>query len=189
MPDRCDGAQHTRIGDENVEPLPALIERRAEPVQRVEIFQVAGDEGGFLAELADLVVELFQRALRARKRHNMGALTGQLERHGATDAARRARHKGDAIFERQDHGVAPVQRQDVYALATGAGEGKCASSPASLVIARSEATRQSMLPPDGLLRFARNDERRTPSPSPPAATIASHWPRPSRPSDASGNRR
>ena len=93
------GPSNPGVADENVELAPALENRRAEPVERREIGDVAGNQRRLGAERADFVVELLQRALRARQRDDMGAAARQLQRDGAADAARGAGDEGDAAGE------------------------------------------------------------------------------------------
>ena len=52
----------------------------------------------------DLVVELFQPALRARRRNDMRAGLRQRECRGKTDAARGAGDESDAVSEGLCHG-------------------------------------------------------------------------------------
>ena len=60
--------QRAGVADENIELAPAREDRRAEPVERVEILDVARHQGrGRSAFRADRIVEVLERALvRAR---------------------------------------------------------------------------------------------------------------------------
>ncbi len=96
MGERRQRPEHAGVADECVELAPALEERGAEPVERVEIGEVAGNERRFAAQRANLVVEFFKRALGARERDDMRAASGELQRQRAADAARRAGDESDA---------------------------------------------------------------------------------------------
>ena len=95
MAERRGGAGDAGIADENVELAVALVQRRAEPGDAVEIGEVERHQRGAAAVLADLVVELFQPALRPRDRHDMRAGFGQRARGGIADAARGAGDESD----------------------------------------------------------------------------------------------
>ena len=99
MRERRDRAEHAGIADENVEPAPALMDRPAEPVERVVIPEIAGDQRRRRLvgrpQRADGVVEFLQRALGAGEGDDMHTLGGQRQRYSAADAARGAGHDGD----------------------------------------------------------------------------------------------
>ena len=73
MAERRGGAGDAGIADENVELAVALMQRRAEPRDAVEIGEVERHQRGAAAVFPDLVVELLQAALRARDGHDMRA--------------------------------------------------------------------------------------------------------------------
>ena len=95
MAERRGRAGDAGIADENVELAVALVQRSAEPGHAVEIGEVERHQRGAAALFADLVVEFFQPALRARHRHDMRAGLGQRERGGIADAARGAGDESD----------------------------------------------------------------------------------------------
>ena len=96
MAERRGGAGDAGIADENVELAVALMQRRAEPRDAVEIGEVERHQRGAAAVFADLVVEFFQPALRARDGHDMRAGAGKRARRGVADAARGAGDERDA---------------------------------------------------------------------------------------------
>src|SRR3546814_14163764 len=66
------------VADQDVELAEALVHRGAEAVEAVEVAQVVRDQDGLLAAGgADGVVELFQRAHRARDEQELRALRGE----------------------------------------------------------------------------------------------------------------
>ena len=73
MGDGRELAEDARIADEDVELAPALVDRRAEPVEGIEILEVEGTSVAAAPSAPDLVVELFERALRAGERNDVGA--------------------------------------------------------------------------------------------------------------------
>ena len=99
MGERRQGAENPGIGDENVELAPALVEGGAEPIERVEILDVDGDQRGGRASGLDGVVQLFERALGAGQRHDMGAGFGKRDGGGTADAARGAGDERDPAGE------------------------------------------------------------------------------------------
>ena len=99
MAERRDAAEKPGVADQNVELAMPLIERRAEPVDRREIRDVEGREGGRAAGRADLVVELLKAALGASGRDHMRPGLGERERRRVTDAAARAGDDRDAAGE------------------------------------------------------------------------------------------
>ena len=103
MAERRGRAGDAGIADEDVEFAVALMQRGAKPGAAVEIAEVERHQGRAAAVLTDLVVELFEPALRARHRHDMGALLGKRARGGIADAARGAGHESDAGGEGWGH--------------------------------------------------------------------------------------
>ena len=83
----------------HVEPAMALMQRRTQPGDAVGIGEIERHQRGAAASLADLVVELFQPALRARHSHDMRAALGERNRGGVADAARGAGDESDAGSE------------------------------------------------------------------------------------------
>src|SRR5688572_15000384 len=96
-------AENARVADQDVELAPALVDGTAEAINGVEIREVDRDERSGAAKGANLVVELFEGALRAGEGDHMRAGSGEGERGGAADAARGAGHDRDAIGERFVH--------------------------------------------------------------------------------------
>ena len=96
--------EHAGIANENIELAPAFENRGAEAVERLEILEVARHQGRFASRAPDRIVEFLERALGAGERDHMGARAGKLQSHRAPDAARGARHQGDAAFKRKRHG-------------------------------------------------------------------------------------
>src|SRR5258708_37526234 len=96
MGERRGGAGDAGIADENVELAMTLVQRRAEPGDAVEIGEIERHQSGAAAVLADLVIELFEAALRPRHRDNMRAGLGQRACGGIADAARSAGYQSDA---------------------------------------------------------------------------------------------
>ena len=96
MAERRGGAGDAGIADENVELAMAFMQRRAEAGDAVEVGQVERHQGRAAAVLADLVIEFFEAALRARHRDHMRAGLGQCARGGVADAARGAGYESDA---------------------------------------------------------------------------------------------
>ncbi len=101
--DRRDRAEQAGIADEHVELAEALVERRPQPIESVEVLQIEGYERRARTGGADLVVEFLERALRAGQRHDVGARAGELQRGRTADAAGRAGDDRDAVFERPVH--------------------------------------------------------------------------------------
>ena len=95
------------LPSEDVELAPALVDRGAEAVEGVVILEIERHEGRRRSGGADLVVELLERALRARERDHMRAGAREGERRGAADAARGAGHHREAVRERLVHGAEP----------------------------------------------------------------------------------
>ena len=103
MAERRQRPEDARVGHQDVELPPPLVESRAEPVDAVEILEIARHEGRLAAKAPDLVIELFERALRPGQRDHVGAGAGEIEGDGATDAARGARDEGQATVEVGGH--------------------------------------------------------------------------------------
>ena len=83
-----EGPEDAGAGDENVELAPALVERRPQLVDLLALAQVELEQRGLAAVGADLVVELLERADRARGDDDVGALLRQ------SRAPRRGRSRG-----------------------------------------------------------------------------------------------
>src|ERR1700716_943933 len=96
MPERRGGAGNAGIADENVEPAVALMQRRTQPRDAVEVGEIERHQGRSSAVVADLVVEFFQASLRSRHRNHMRAGFSQRARRGIADAARGAGDAGEA---------------------------------------------------------------------------------------------
>ncbi len=103
MAERRGGAGDAGIADQNIELAVALMQRRAEPGDAVEIGEIERHQRRAAAVLADLVVEFFQPALGARDRDDMRAGFGQRARGGIADAARGAGDQSDAGGEGKGH--------------------------------------------------------------------------------------
>src|ERR1700733_5514132 len=103
MAERRGGAGDAGIADEDIELAVTFMQRRAEPGDAVEIGEVERHQSGAAAVLADLVIELFEAALRPRHRDNMRAGLGQRARGGIADAARSAGYQSDAGGEGKGH--------------------------------------------------------------------------------------
>jgi hypothetical protein len=92
--------EHAGVGDEDVEPPPAPIESLAEPIDRVVVLEIEGDQSGAVGIAgiggSDLVVQRFQRPLGSRHRDDVNALRGQGQRRRAPDPSRGAGDHGDA---------------------------------------------------------------------------------------------
>src|SRR5271169_3341775 len=81
----------------------ALVQRRAEAGNAVEIGEVERNQSGAAAVFSDLVVELLKPALGARQRNDMRTLPGERARRGKADAARGAGDESDAGGEGEGH--------------------------------------------------------------------------------------
>src|ERR1700694_4604952 len=101
MPERRGGAGDAGIADEDVELAVALVQRRAKPGDAVEVGEVERHQGRAAALFPNLVVELFEAALRSCDRNHMRAGLGQRARGRITDAARSAGDESDAGGEGQ----------------------------------------------------------------------------------------
>ena len=93
------------IADENVELAVALMQRRAEPRDALEIGEVERHQRGAAATFTDLVVEFLEAALRSRHRHDMRTGLGECEGRGIADAAGGAGNEGDTGGEGLGHVV------------------------------------------------------------------------------------
>src|SRR3954463_1659024 len=102
-------ARHAGIADEDVELAAALMQRRAKPRNAVGVGEAERHQRGAAAVFADLVVELFQPALRARHRHDVRAAFGQRNCGGIADAARGAGDEGDTVSEGFGHQAGVLQ--------------------------------------------------------------------------------
>ena len=87
MPYRRQGAEGSGTACQDIKPAEALVERRPHPVDAVEIAQVEWHQRGLAAGPADLVVELFEGALRACDQDHLRALGCEAPRHRRADAA------------------------------------------------------------------------------------------------------
>ena len=96
MGQRRERPENPAISHENVEPAETVEQGRAEPVERVEVGEVARDQRRLAAHRADLVVEFVERALRAGERDDMGPPAREGERHGAANPARGSGDERDA---------------------------------------------------------------------------------------------
>ncbi|MGY3459547.1 hypothetical protein ACVWW5_004997 [Bradyrhizobium sp. LM3.4] len=99
MTDRRGRAEHAGIADEDVELAVAFVQAGAEPRDAVGIGEVERHQRCAAAVIADLVVELFQPALRARHSHDMRAGPRERLGRGEADAARGAGDESDAVGE------------------------------------------------------------------------------------------
>src|SRR5713226_9497311 len=104
MPERRGGTGDAGIADENVELAMTLMQRRAKPGDAVEVGEVERHQGRAAAVFSDLVVELFETALRSGNRNHMRAGLGKRARGRIADAARCAGHESDTGGEGQGHG-------------------------------------------------------------------------------------
>ena len=75
------------VADQHVKPPVALVERRAEPVERGIVPYVERSERGRGAGGAHCVVELLKPADGSRQRHHVRAPARERERSRITDAA------------------------------------------------------------------------------------------------------
>ncbi len=115
MPERRQRAELAGVSDEHVEFLEALVQRGAEPVERIEVAEVERHQRGARPLLLDRIVEILEPADGARERHDMRALARQRDRGGAADAARGAGDERDATGKRFGHQcslVIPAERSE-----------------------------------------------------------------------------
>ena|SRR5690349_8398709 len=98
----------------------ALVQRRTEPRNAVEIGETERHQGGVAAIFADFVIEFFQPALRSRHRDDVSATFRQGTRGGVSDAARSAGDESDAVGEREGHSKetlsASLEGRDPYSV-------------------------------------------------------------------------
>ncbi len=87
MGERREHPEFTGVADQDVEPAIAFVEGRRQFVDLCEIAQVEGYQRGAAATGANGVVELFERADRARRQRDMGPFAGKAQRHRGADAA------------------------------------------------------------------------------------------------------
>ena len=104
MAERRGRAGHAGIADENVELAVTLMQRRAQAGDAFEIGEIERHQRRTAADFADLVVELFEAALRPRHGNDMRAGFGQRDRGGIADAARGAGDESDTGGEGLGHG-------------------------------------------------------------------------------------
>ena len=105
MGDRREFAEHARIAEQDIELAPALVDRGAEPVDRVEILDVHRHQCGRRSLGANLVVEGFERALCTGQSHDVSASFRKREGGRAADAARCAGDDRDAVQEWLGHEI------------------------------------------------------------------------------------
>jgi hypothetical protein len=92
-------AQYSGAGRERIEPAEALEQRRGKMVDGVEVREVERHKRGVaLAIGLDLIVERFERLLRARNANDAPTAARELERNSPADPARCAGKEGDALF-------------------------------------------------------------------------------------------
>src|SRR5258708_6228117 len=103
MPERRGGPGDAGIADEDVEFSVALMQRRAEPGDAVEVGKIERHQGRAAAVFLDLVVELFEAALRSCHCDHMRAGFCERARSGIADAARGAGDESDTGAKRGGH--------------------------------------------------------------------------------------
>ncbi len=111
MAGRRKDAEFGGIADEDVEPSVALIERRRELVDPIELAQVEGHQRGAATGGADRVVDLLETPDRARREHDMRALAGKALGDGSADPARGARDERDPAGEPAIHQAFSVKSE------------------------------------------------------------------------------
>ena len=96
MTERRKRSEDAGVGDENIEMLPALIERRAELVDPVAFFEIELQKRRCPAGSLYFVIERFERTERACRDYDVGPGFRKPQRHGPAYATRRARDECDA---------------------------------------------------------------------------------------------
>ena len=99
MAEGREGPQHGGIGDQDVEALVALIDRRAQPVEGGEIRDVEGNQRRMAADGLHRIVDFLQPADGAGQQDQLGALFGEALGDGRAQAARSTGHERDAPGE------------------------------------------------------------------------------------------
>ena len=99
MAQRRQRPQDAGVADQDVELPPALVDGGPKRVDLVAVLEVEGEQRGVAAEVADLVVQLLQRAGGAPDQDQMRALLGVGQRHRPADAARGSGDEGEAAGE------------------------------------------------------------------------------------------
>ena len=99
MRDRRQRPEYAGIGDEDVELLPALIDRRPELIDLVVLLQVELQQRRRAAQPLDLVVEALERGEGTRGDDDVGAGVREAERNGAANAAGSPGDEGKAAVE------------------------------------------------------------------------------------------
>src|SRR3984893_14306354 len=92
------------IDDENIELAVALMQRRAETSDAIKIGEIERHQGRSSAVFPDLVVELFEAALRTCHRNHMRTQLCECARGGIADAARGAGDESDTGGKGKGHG-------------------------------------------------------------------------------------
>src|SRR4051812_1072430 len=103
MAERRGGAGHAGIADQDIELAVALVQRRPEPGNALEIGEIERDQRRAAAIAADDVVEFLQPTLSSRHRDDMGAGPGQGAGGGMADAARGTGDQSDTGGEGKRH--------------------------------------------------------------------------------------
>ena len=95
MTERRHHTEHPGRAEQHVEPTPALVDRRAEAIDRRQVFEIDRHQGRRAAPGANLVVQFLQPPDSTGDGNDMGARLGQAKRGGTADAARCASDDGD----------------------------------------------------------------------------------------------
>src|SRR5262245_19661511 len=96
MAERRQRPEDRGVGDQDIEPAPALVDRGAERVERLGLAQIEREGARRRAVSADLVIDLFERTDRPRQQDDMRALARHSERDGAAETARGTGDEGNA---------------------------------------------------------------------------------------------
>ena len=96
-------AEHAGVADEDVDAAEALVERRAERVDPVELAQIERHERRLGAFGLNRVVEILERADGAGDGDDVRAFAGKAACHGGADAARCAGDESETGSERFGH--------------------------------------------------------------------------------------
>src|SRR4029078_6645075 len=103
MTERREYAERTSIAEKGVEPAPAVEDRLAETVERLEIAQAQRYQGRAAASLFHGIIGFLEPTDRARNENDMGTGTSEANRRRAADATRCAGYERDFILERFGH--------------------------------------------------------------------------------------